>query len=74
MYIPIYSHFRFDFLKKNEQVHGHQIFINGCFNGDPHPGNVLLMPDGRLGLVDYGQVKEIPNDAMRKYAMLMKVR
>jgi hypothetical protein len=20
-------------------VHGHQIFINGCFNGDPHPGS-----------------------------------
>lgn len=19
-------------------VHGHQIFIDGCFNGDPHPG------------------------------------
>lgn len=40
-------------------VHGHEIFIDGCFNGDPHPGNILLVPDGRLGLIDYGQVKRI---------------
>jgi len=36
------------------QVHGFQLFSIGCFNGDPHPGNILLMPDGRLGLIDYG--------------------
>ena len=38
-------------------VHGHQVFFDGCFNGDPHPGNILKMPDGRLGLIDYGQCK-----------------
>eukprot|EP00899_Mesostigma_viride_P019713 jgi/Mesvir1/27743/Mv07434-RA.3 len=37
-------------------VHAHEIFVDGVFNGDPHPGNILLMPDGRLGLIDYGQV------------------
>ncbi|KOO31653.1 ABC-1 domain-containing protein [Chrysochromulina tobinii] len=26
----------------------------GVYNADPHPGNVLLLPDGRLGLIDYG--------------------
>jgi len=36
-----------------------EIFIDGCFNTDPHPGNVLLLPDGRLGLLDYGQCKRI---------------
>ena len=34
---------------------GHQIFVDGVFHADPHPGNVLLLPDGRLGLIDYGQ-------------------
>ncbi len=24
------------------------------FHGDPHPGNVLLLADGRLGLIDFG--------------------
>jgi ABC1 atypical kinase-like domain len=31
--------------------------VTGVFNGDPHAGNILLLPDGRLGLIDYGQVK-----------------
>jgi ubiquinone biosynthesis protein len=26
----------------------------GRFHGDPHPGNVLLLTDGRLGLIDFG--------------------
>lgn len=49
-------------------VHAHEIFIDGAFNGDPHPGNILLLKDGRLGLIDYGQVKHIPYDIRVKYA------
>ena len=30
------------------------VFVDGFFHGDPHPGNVLVLPDGRLGLIDYG--------------------
>jgi ubiquinone biosynthesis protein len=33
-----------------------QIFVHGFFHADPHPGNVLLMPDGRIGLIDLGMV------------------
>jgi hypothetical protein len=29
-----------------------QIFIDGAFNGDPHPGNILLLDDGRIGLLE----------------------
>ncbi|NVB40058.1 AarF/ABC1/UbiB kinase family protein [Pseudenhygromyxa sp. WMMC2535] len=32
------------------------LFIDGFFHGDLHPGNVLLTPDGRLGLLDCGMV------------------
>eukprot|EP01059_Diplonema_ambulator_P009952 TRINITY_DN19930_c0_g1_i1.p1 TRINITY_DN19930_c0_g1~~TRINITY_DN19930_c0_g1_i1.p1 ORF type:complete len:548 (+),score=251.10 TRINITY_DN19930_c0_g1_i1:42-1646(+) len=41
------------------QVHADQLLVHGCFNGDPHPGNILLMNDGRLGLIDFGQVKRL---------------
>ncbi len=27
------------------------------FNGDPHPGNYLIQPDGRVAFLDYGSVK-----------------
>ncbi|MEC3976636.1 ABC1 kinase family protein [Amycolatopsis sp. H20-H5] len=33
-----------------------QVMISGVFHADPHPGNVLLMADGRLGLLDFGSV------------------
>lgn len=30
------------------------LFCHGMFNGDPHPGNYLFYPDGRIGFIDYG--------------------
>ena len=36
------------------RVHGCQLLLDGVYNADPHPGNVLVLPDGRLGLIDYG--------------------
>ncbi|CAH0482435.1 unnamed protein product [Peronospora belbahrii] len=51
-----------DILKLVMDVHGYEIFVNGSFNGDPHPGNIMLLEDGRLGLIDYGQVKHISRE------------
>lgn len=34
----------------------HQIFVSGVFHGDPHPGNVLALADGSIGLLDLGNV------------------
>lgn len=31
-----------------------QILLDGCFHGDPHPGNVLILPEGKIALVDFG--------------------
>lgn len=53
------------------QVHAHEIFVDGTFNGDPHPGNIMLLPDGRLGLIDYGQVKHIDLATRKSYARLI---
>ena len=33
-----------------------QIMLDGVFLADPHPGNLLLLRDGRLGLLDFGSV------------------
>lgn len=32
-------------------------FSQGLIQGDPHPGNYLVLPDGRLGLLDFGSIK-----------------
>ncbi len=31
-----------------------QIFSYGFFHADPHPGNIILLPDGRLSYIDFG--------------------
>jgi len=36
-----------------------QILIDGFFHADPHPGNVLLTDDNRIGLIDLGMVAHI---------------
>jgi predicted unusual protein kinase regulating ubiquinone biosynthesis (AarF/ABC1/UbiB family) len=33
----------------------------GLLHADPHPGNWRLMPDGRLGVLDYGLVARLPD-------------
>ena len=35
--------------------------LAGILHGDPHPGNFLVTPDGRLGIVDFGLVSRLPN-------------
>ncbi|WP_270888404.1 ABC1 kinase family protein [Pedococcus sp. 5OH_020] len=32
----------------------------GLLHADPHPGNFRLLPDGRLGVIDYGAVNRLP--------------
>ncbi len=32
------------------------------FNADPHPGNYLLMPDGRVAFLDYGMTKRLDRE------------
>jgi ubiquinone biosynthesis protein len=40
-----------------------QIFEDGHFHGDPHAGNLLVLDDGRLGLIDLGLTGEFsPKD------------
>ncbi len=33
-----------------------QLFEKGIFHGDPHPGNILVLPGNRIALLDFGLV------------------
>ena len=46
------------------------IFRHGFFHGDPHPANILELPDGSLGLVDFGQAGKLSKDDMEKLTRL----
>ena len=42
----------------------HMIFRDGFFHCDPHPGNLLVDPDGRIGIVDFGMNKRLAPEVM----------
>jgi predicted unusual protein kinase regulating ubiquinone biosynthesis (AarF/ABC1/UbiB family) len=37
--------------------------LAGLLHADPHPGNFRLLPDGRLGVIDFGAVDRLPDGA-----------
>ncbi|MEV4255950.1 AarF/UbiB family protein, partial [Spirillospora sp. NPDC049652] len=39
-----------------------QIMLDGVFHADPHPGNLLLLDDGRLGMIDFGSVGRLDGE------------
>ncbi len=36
-------------------IFGQQVIRAGFYHGDPHPGNILALRDGRIALLDFGQ-------------------
>jgi predicted unusual protein kinase regulating ubiquinone biosynthesis (AarF/ABC1/UbiB family) len=43
----------------------------GVALGDPHPGNYLLCPDGRVAFFDFGMLRRLPPDYLRREAEIM---
>jgi len=33
-----------------------QIFVQGFYHADPHPGNLFALPDGRVAFTDFGRI------------------
>uniref|UniRef100_A0A804QWV9 Protein kinase domain-containing protein n=1 Tax=Zea mays TaxID=4577 RepID=A0A804QWV9_MAIZE len=52
-------------------AYGQMILKDGFFHADPHPGNILICKDTEVALLDYGQVKEMPEDLRLAYANLV---
>ena len=47
-----------------------QLFDDGLFHGDPHPGNVLLLEGNRLALLDFGVVGRLTKPMQETLVML----
>uniref|UniRef100_A0A6V7QWG7 Protein kinase domain-containing protein n=1 Tax=Ananas comosus var. bracteatus TaxID=296719 RepID=A0A6V7QWG7_ANACO len=58
-------------LKNLTLAYGQMILKDGFFHADPHPGNILICKDSEVALLDYGQVKQLPNDLRLGYANLI---
>ncbi|CAH8773069.1 ABC1 kinase family protein [Paenibacillus dendritiformis] len=44
----------------------HLIFIDGFFHADPHPGNIMVLYQNRIALIDFGMVGQL-NGEMKEY-------
>ena len=54
------------------ELYLHQFFVMGVFHGDPHPGNLFVMDDGRICFHDFGVVGELSLPMRRHLAVFME--
>ncbi len=43
-----------------------------AFNGDPHPGNYLFLPGGRVTFLDFGLVKHFTDEEMDRFGKMIR--
>src|SRR5690606_25350362 len=54
-----------EIMKRIIAAYTHMIFVDGVFQSDPHPGNILFRVDDgalRICILDFGQVKVFPEE------------
>lgn len=45
--------------RRGADLYMQMIFVEGFFHADPHPGNILILPGNKIGLLDFGMVGRI---------------
>lgn len=45
----------------------------GLLHADPHPGNFKILPDGRLGVIDFGLVARLPDGLPAAMGRILRV-
>ena len=48
-----------DIAERGANLFLNMIFRDGFYHADPHPGNLMILPDGAIGLLDCGMVGRI---------------
>lgn len=49
----------------------HQILIDGFYHGDPHPGNIIILPGNVVALMDFGMVGRLEEETKYQFASLV---
>ncbi len=48
-----------------------QYFKDGFFHSDPHPGNIFILDNKKIAVIDYGQVGQIPDDMKKQFIVML---
>jgi ubiquinone biosynthesis protein len=59
---------RKEIANKGVNAYFKMIFEDGFFHADPHPGNLFVMNDGRIGIIDFGIVGWLTTEMMENIA------
>jgi ubiquinone biosynthesis protein len=63
---------RTELAKRSVSLWLKMVFEGEAFHADPHPGNLFVEPDGRLGLVDFGMVCMVDDEMRWRLANAVK--
>jgi ubiquinone biosynthesis protein len=66
------GHDRSEIASRLVDVYCKQIFVDGFYHADPHPGNVLVGDDGTITLLDFGAVAEVSEQMRRGIAHFLQ--
>eukprot|EP00892_Ulva_mutabilis_P003003 jgi/Ulvmu1/12703/UM095_0007.1 len=58
-------------ISRASEAYGRMILESGLFQADGHPGNMVVMDKGVVGLIDYGQSKQISDQERWTFARLI---
>ena len=47
------------------------VFVDGLYHADPHPGNFLVLPGDRVGLLDFGMIGRLSEARRREFLRLL---
>jgi ubiquinone biosynthesis protein len=61
---------RADIARRGAEAVLKMVLVDGFFHADPHPGNVFVLGDGRIALIDYGMVGRLSR-ARRTQVLLL---
>lgn len=48
-----------------------QVLVHGLFHGDPHPGNIFILPDNVVCFIDYGMIGRLDQELIYRIAELL---
>ncbi len=64
------GHDRREIARKGGAAFFKMVLQDGFFHADPHPGNLFILSDGRLGLVDFGIMGRISDENKEHFATI----
>jgi ubiquinone biosynthesis protein len=48
-----------------------QILRDGIYHGDPHPGNIMVLPDNKVAFLDFGMIGKLKGERRKQFLKIL---